>query len=175
MLRRILFYWLTSLGCAAAGYGVLWALLPGHRVFGAPYGMYLYHDAHPLAYLTLCCGVFGPLAASATEAFRWRGRWGRVGVVALLALATVGLSSPLGGMLWEWHDMRAGYFPADWARVSFLNGARDGLLLGWFIVLLSLPYNVLGLLVCYALLAAGARCFPPPLADINPETTQRPH
>ena len=95
-------------------------------------------------------------------------------MVALLALATLGLSSPLGGMRWEWHDMRAGYFPADWARVLVLNGARDGLLLGWFIVLLSIPYNVLGLLVCYGLLAAGARRFPPPLADINLETTQRP-
>jgi hypothetical protein len=156
----MLFYWLTSFGCAVAGYGLLWALLPGHRVFGAPYGMCLYHSAHPLSYIALCCGVFGPLAAGAADAFRRRGRWGRVGVVALLALATVALSTPLGGMLWEWHDMRAGYFPADWARVLFLNGTRDGLTVGWFIILLSIPYNVLGLLVCYGLLAVGARHFP---------------
>lgn len=56
--------------------------------------------------------------------------------------------------------MRAGYFPADWARVLFLSGALDGLLLGWFIVLLSVPYTVLGLLVCHGLLAAAARRFP---------------
>ena len=68
--RRILFYWLMSLGYAAPGYGVLWALLPGHRVVGTPYGMYLYPDAHPLAYISLCCGVFSPLAALATDAFR---------------------------------------------------------------------------------------------------------
>lgn len=73
----------------------------------------------------------------------------------------VALSSPLGGMLWEWHDMRVGSFPADWARVLFPNGARDGLTVGWFIVLLSIPYNVLGLLVSYGLLAAGARRFTP--------------
>jgi hypothetical protein len=42
----------------------------------------------------------------------------------------------------------------------FRNGARDGLLMGWLIVLLSVPYNVLGLLVCYGLLVAGARRFP---------------
>lgn len=161
VLKRTLFYWLTAIACATAGYGLLWALLPGHHVFGAPYGMFLYPDAHPLAYIALCCGVFGPLAARATESFRRRGHWGRVGVVALVALATVGLSSPLGGMLWEWHDMRAGYFPDDWARVLFLNGARDGLTVGWFIVLLSVPYNVLGLLVCYGLLAAGGRRFLP--------------
>ena len=161
MLKRTLFYWLTSFVIATAGYFLLWALLPLHHVFGNPYGMFLYQDRYPLAYIALCCVIFGPLAARATDAFRRRGRWGRVGVVALLALATVVLSSPLGGMLWEWHDMRAGYFPDDWASVLFLNGARDGLTVGWFIVLLSVPYNVLGLLVCYGLLAAGARRFPP--------------
>ena len=160
MLKRILFYWLTAFGCATAGYFLLWALLPMHHVFGNPYGMFLYQDRYPLAYIALCCGCFAPLAAGATDAFRRCGRGGRVGVVALLALATVVLSSPLGGMLWEWHDMRAGYFPNDWPHVLFLDGARDGLTLGWFIVLLSVPYNVLGLLVCYGLLAAGARRFP---------------
>jgi hypothetical protein len=160
MLKRILFYWLTAFACATAGYGLLWALLPRHHVFGAPYGMFLYQDAHPLAYIALCCALFGPLAAGATTAFGRRGRGGRVGVVGLLALATVAVSSPLGGMLWHWHDMRAGYFPADWVRILFLTGPRDGLTLGWLIVLLSIPYNVLGLLVCYGLLVAGVRRFP---------------
>jgi hypothetical protein len=160
VLKRMLFYWFTAFGCAALGYGLLWALLPGHRVFGAPYGMFLYQDTHPLAYIALSCGAFGPLAAGATGAFGRRGRVGRVGVVCLLALATIVLSAPLGGMLWHWHDMRAGYFPDDWARVLFLNGARDGLILGWVVVLLSVPYNVLGMLVCYGLLATGTRRFP---------------
>jgi len=160
VLKRILFYWLTAFGCATAGYFLLWLLLPGHHVFGNLYGMYLYQDRYPLAYIALCCGCFSPLAAGATDAFGRRGRWGRVGVVLLLALTTVVLSSPLGGMLWEWHDMQAGYFPADWVHVLFLNGARDGLIMGWLIVLLSVPYNVLGLLVCYSLLQAGTRRFP---------------
>lgn len=160
VLKQILFYWLTSFACATLGYGLLWALLPGHHVFGALYRMFLYHEAHPLAYIALCCGVFGPLAAGATDAFGRRGRWGRVGVVGLLALATVVISAPLGGMLWHWHDMQAGYFPTDWVRILLLRGLRDGLTLGWLIVLLSVPYNALGLLVCYVLLAAGARRFP---------------
>ncbi|MBF9221317.1 hypothetical protein [Hymenobacter ruricola] len=158
MLPRTGYYWLTSFGCAAAGYGLLWLLLPGHHVFGAPYRMILYHEAHPLAYIALCCGCFGPLAAVATDAFRRRGRWGRLGVVGLLALATVALSSPLGGLLWHWHDMQAGYFPADWPR-QLVAGAAEGLTTGWLIVLLSVPYNVLGLLVCYGLLATGAGRF----------------
>ncbi|MBO2007609.1 hypothetical protein [Hymenobacter negativus] len=160
VLKRIIFYWLTAFGCATVGYGLLWALLPGHHVFGAPYGMYLYQDAHPLAYIALCCGCFGPLAAGATDTFGRRGRWGQVGIVGLVALATVVVSAPLGGMLWEWHDMQAGYFPSNWGRILLLNGFGDGLALGWLIVLLSVPYNVLGLLVCYGLLRAGARRFP---------------
>jgi len=164
VLQRTVFYWLRAFACATLGYFLLWALLPRHYVFGNPYGMILYQDRYPLAYIALCCACFGPLAAGATNAFRRRGPWGRVGVVALLALATVVLSSPLGGMLWEWHDMRAGYFPDNWAQVLFLNGARDGLTVGWFIVLLSVPYNVLGLLVCYRLMAAGARRFPAPVS-----------
>ena len=159
MLKRTVFYWLTSFACAAAGYGLLRALLPGHHVFGALYRMFLYHEAHPLAYIALCCGCYGPLAARATPLFGRCGRWQRAGVVALLALATVGVSSPLGGMLWYWHDMQAGYFPAHWGS-TLLSGAWEGLVLGWLIVLLSIPYNVLGLLVCYGLLAAGARWLP---------------
>lgn len=157
MLPRTIFYWFTSFGCATAGYGLLWALLPGHHVFGAPYRMLLYHEAHPLAYIGLCCAWFGPLAAGATGAFGRRRGWGRVGVAALLALATLALSAPLGGMLWQWHDMQAGYFPPGWGRHLLLNGSRDGLAIGWLVVVLSVPYNVLGLGVCYGLLAAGAR------------------
>ena len=160
MLKRTLFYWLTAFACATAGYGLLWLLLPGHHVFGALYRMFLYHEAHPLAYIALCCGCFGPLAAGATDAFRQRGRRGRVGVVGLLALATVVGSAPLGGMLWYWHDMQAGYFPAGWGRILLLSGSRDGWALGWLVVLLSVPYNVFGLLVCYGLLAVGAQRFP---------------
>jgi hypothetical protein len=80
-------------------------------------------------------------------------------MVGLLALGTVLLASPLGGMLWYWHDMRAGFFPPDWLSTLLLQGSRDGLLLGWLIVSLSIPYNLLGLLTCYGLLTVGARWF----------------
>ncbi|UOQ53404.1 hypothetical protein [Hymenobacter cellulosivorans] len=159
MFRRILFFTLTSWVLAVAGYYVLRVLLPNGHVFGAWYLMLLYHEAHPLAYITLCCACFGPLAALTLNSWARRGGWGRAGIVALLALATVAVASPLGGMLWYWHDMRAGYFPPDWLPTLLLHGCRDGLALGWLIVALSIPYNVLGLLVCYGLLAAGARRF----------------
>jgi len=160
MWRRTLFYGLTSFGCAAVGYGLLAWALPGHHVFGAPYRMLLYHEAHPLAYIGLCCVLFGPLAAMATEAFRRRAGWGRVGVLAVVALATLTLSAPLGGMLWYWHDMRVGYFPPHWVQRLLLAGGCDGLAVGWLVVLLSVPYNALGLAVGYGLLVAGVRRFP---------------
>ena len=55
--------------------------------------------------------------------------------------------------------MQAGYFPNYWGR-QLLAGAWEGLTTGWLILLLSVPYNGLGLLVCYGLLAVETRRFP---------------
>lgn len=153
--RRLGFFWLSSLTLATAGYYLLRTGLPGHRVFGSWYRMLEYHDQHPLPYIALCCFVFGVLAARYAPAIARRAFGGRVGGTALLLAATVLLSSPFGGMLWYLHDMQAGYFPANWPTVLLLDGARDGLLIGWLIVLLSVPYNVLGAVLGYYLLCKG--------------------
>jgi hypothetical protein len=168
MLKRTVFFWLSSFGLAAAGYYLLRLLVPGGHVFGAWYRMLRYHEAHPLAYIALCCLCYGPLAAAALGSWRRRGFPGRLGLVSLLALGTVALASPLGGMLWHWHDMQAGYFPAGWLP-KLLHGSRDGLLLGWLIVLLSVPYTGLGLLASYGLLTTGARLFTPGAAGSEPD------
>jgi hypothetical protein len=84
---------------------------------------------------------------------------GRSGIVGIIVLLTVALSAPLGGMLWHWHDMQAGYFPAHWQRILLAEGSRDGLVVGWLVVLLSVPYNVLGIIICYFLTRTGARLF----------------
>ena len=55
--------------------------------------------------------------------------------------------------------MQAGYFPAHWRRVLLAEGGRNGLVVGWLVVLLSVPYNVLGVIVCYFLTRTGARLF----------------
>ncbi|GAB3635798.1 hypothetical protein GCM10027422_13880 [Hymenobacter arcticus] len=165
MLKRVLFFWVTSFGLATAGYYLLWLLLPGHRVFGAWYLMLLYHDAHPVQYIALCCFFYGPLAAGATGFFRRRDTSGRVGVVCAICAVTVGLSAPFGGMLWHFHDMQAGYFPPDWGRVLLVDGSRDGLAMGWLIVLLSIPYTLLGVVGCYFLTKAGAGLFYPELSQ----------
>lgn len=65
-------------------------------------------------------------------------------------LLTILLSSAPGGVLWKVHDMYAGYFPAD-ARlwIDLLWGAKKGLSEGWVIILISVPYNVIGVLLGY--------------------------
>ena len=148
-VRRLGFFWLSSFGLATAGYYLLWLLMPGHYVFGGLYRMFMYHEAHPLPYIALCCFVFGLLAACFAPAIARRPWWGRVGGTALLLAATVLLSSPFGGMLWHLHDMQAGYFPHDWVAVLLHEGVPEGLQLGWLVVGLSVPYNVLGAVVGY--------------------------
>lgn len=170
MLKRTVFFWLTSFGAATAGYYLLWLVLPGHQVFGALYRMFLYHNAHPVAFIALVCLCYGPLAAGAARAFSRRGQRGRVMVTLLVIVLTTGISSPLGGMLWYWYDMRAGYFPADWGRILLVQGSLDGWAVGWLVMLLSIPYSWLGLPVCYYLLQAGNRLFPPCSPALAPLT-----
>lgn len=161
MYQRLLFFWSTSFSLAVAGYYLLWWLLPGHQVFGALYRMPLYQNTQPVAYMAICCFFYGWLAAWQAHSFLRRGTAGRVGVVALLCGLIVLLSAPFGGMLWHWQDMQAGYFPARWQHVLLADGLRDGLRVGWLVVLASIPYAQLGVVGCYFLTRAGARLFAP--------------
>jgi hypothetical protein len=52
-------------------------------------------------------------------------------------------------MLWFYHDMQAGYFPANWTNRMVSNGISMGLSTGWLIIMLSIPYNILGLVAAY--------------------------
>jgi len=55
--------------------------------------------------------------------------------------------------------MKAGYFPRDWAGTMIACGFHDGLVMGWLIVLLSTPYNIIGTIICFFLTKAGADIF----------------
>jgi len=57
-----------------------------------------------------------------------------------------------GGLLWAIHEMQTGYFPSLSVMIdAFIWAATTGLVVGWLIVGLSMPYNFLGLLVGYNL------------------------
>ena len=67
-------------------------------------------------------------------------------------MATPLLASPLGGMLWHLHDMLAGYFPDSWGQ-KLMDGAGEGIMIGWLIILMSVPYNA----ICAVLGILGTR------------------
>ena len=150
------FYWLASFLLASGGYFVLRAVLPSGAVFGAWYRMLLYHWSHPLAYIAIPCFFYGILATLFTKNFTQKTARTQLGRTAIVIGLTVLLSSPFGGMLWCFHDMQAGYFPANWLWVMLSEGTLQGLALGWLVVLLSVPYSLLGCAVCYFLNKAGA-------------------
>lgn len=128
---------------AVGGYWMLQTVFGQRHVFGGLYRMFLYHEQHPVPYLGLVALVYSVLAAAwgvRTRAVGWRWHLGLLGVL----VATLLLSSAAGGMLWTWHDMQAGYVP-PWGRsiAALAGGAVNGVLLGWLIVGLSFPFNVL--------------------------------
>ncbi|MBR6545026.1 MAG: hypothetical protein IKT66_06390, partial [Alistipes sp.] len=75
------------------------------------------------------------------------GVWRILEVLAVILAALV-LACPLGGMLWHFHDMLAGFFPSFWLR-KLVGGFVDGLMIGPLLILYSFPYNVMGLIVGY--------------------------
>ncbi len=84
---------------------------------------------------------------------------GRIYLTFLIIVLTILISSPFGGMLWHYHDMKAGYFPENWISKMISKGFIEGLQLGWFIILLSFPYNIFGSIICYFLTKKGIELF----------------
>ena len=79
-----------------------------------------------------------------------RQRRGVLRILEVLAVILVALviACPLGGMLWHFHDMLAGFFPDFWLR-KLLGGIVDGLMVGPRLIFYSFPYNLIGLIVGY--------------------------
>ena len=155
--KRLLFYWVTSFVIAVSGYYLLSLIFYG--VFGSLYRMVLYHFDHPIQYILIPCFFYGLMATSFSDRFLEKETKGKVLTTMLIIFLTILLSSPFGGMLWFLHDMQAGYFPADWFIKMMIQGGMDGIAIGWLIILLSFPYNILGVVVCYFLTKKGSELF----------------
>lgn len=136
-----------SFGLAALIYHALALLTNGLLIFGVLPRMFLYHWQYPNQYIALVCLVYALLATALAPRIAHR-----PSLAIWIVLATPLLASPLGGMLWYLHDMQAGYFPNSWGK-RLMDGAGEGILLGWLIVLLSFPYNV----ICALLGIRGTR------------------
>jgi len=155
-VKSLFFFWSTSALLAIGVYYILWLIMPSHRVFGAFFHMNLYHYRYPVPYILIVCFFYGIVATLFTDRFVRQTQLRQIITTLIIVILTVLISSPFGGMLWHYHDMQAGFFPGDWKRKMVKNGIRDGLSIGWFIIAISIPYNIIGILICYYLTRKGA-------------------
>lgn len=151
MKKRLLAFFAffgCSFGLAALIYHAMALLTKGPFIFGVLPRMFLYHWIYPNHHIALVCLIYALLAAAFAPRIARR-----PSLAIWIVLVTPLLASPLGGMLWHLHDMLEGYFPTSWLKKLLLDGALEGAGLGWLIVLLSFPYNV----ICALLGIRGTR------------------
>jgi len=116
--------------------------------FGGLFRMFMYHEAHPFQYIGIVAVVFGILGAGWVRFFGVTEGWKRWVSILLCIVFTIFVASVPGGILWKIHDMQAGYF-TEGARFwrDLWWGAKEGLLVGWFVMLISIPYNLIGIVI----------------------------
>ena len=125
------------------------SLLMGESAFAWMPCMFEYHEQHPMQYIGVVAVCYALVAAVWTMCMKWQRR-GVLRILEVLAVILVALviACPLGGMLWHFHDMLAGFFPDFWLR-KLLGGIVDGLMVGPRLIFYSFPYNLIGLIVGY--------------------------
>ncbi len=157
--KRLIYFWITSFLIATICYYLLWLIMPRHYVFGTWFRMFLYHYQHPIQYILIPCFFYGIIATLYSDKFYTQSSKRQILTTIFIVILTTLISSPFGGILWFYHDMQAGYFPTNWIDRMTSNGISMGLSIGWLIIVLSIPYNILGLVVCHFLTKTGARQF----------------
>ena len=155
-LKLFTFFASSTFVLGSVGYLVLHAVMPHGRVFGALYRMFLYHDEYPFQYIMVVALTYAVIATAC--ALRWSHLlgWRRFATIVGVIVATILIASVPGGVLWKLHDMQAGYFPTGarfWGDLFW--GASMGLQVGWLVIALSPPFNIIGLVVGYAVTIYG--------------------
>ncbi len=153
---KLVFFWLASAASAIPGYYILLAVFPDRSVFISLYRMFGYHNRNPIEFILIPCFFYGILAAIYSSRFLKQNFKRQFLTTCIIVLLTVLLSSPVGGMLWYYHDMEAGFFLKNWISLMISRGFGDGLMLGWIIAFFSLPYSLLGMIVCYFITRWGS-------------------
>jgi hypothetical protein len=147
-LYTFVLLFVTAYTVGAVGFFVLFDILKWGLTFGILPRMPPYQYEHPFQYVAVVAvpyGFFGALwvkfMGSSVGFYRWLGLIGMI-------LGTVIISSCLGGMLWEFHDMQAGFFPSRERMIAaFEDGAETGLWVGPILTALSFPLNLVSLIV----------------------------
>ena len=141
-------YFVVCLGGLWSLY-MLVSLLIGGPAFAWVPRRFVYHEQHPMQYIGVVAVCYALVAALWTVCMK-RQRRGVLRILEVLAVILVALvlACPLGGMLWHFHDMLAGFFPDFWLR-KLVGGFVDGLIVGPLLVFYSFPYNLMALIVGY--------------------------
>ena len=141
-------YFVVCFGGLGSLYRLVSLLMRESAFAGAP-RMFVYHEQHPMQYIGIVAVSYALVAALWTVCMK-RPRRGvsRMLEVLVVILVALALACPLGGMLWHFHDMQAGFFPNFWLR-KLLGGFADGLMIGPRLIFYSFPYNLIGVIVGY--------------------------
>lgn len=157
--KRLLFYWAASFIIATVLYFILLAIMPNNYVFGSLYRMFLYHEEYPISFIAIPCFFYGIIANFMSDKFAKLNISKQILLTIAIITFTILISSPFGGMLWHYYDMKAGYFPSNWAAKMIKLGFEWGLEGGWLIFCLSIPYNIICSIACYFLTKKGSELF----------------
>ena len=140
------------------GYKMVQSLTPNDHVFGGLHRMFFYHESHPIQYIAIVAFTYALVATGCALRCPHLYGWRQSGAIVAIILLTILVASVPGGVLWKIHDMQAGFFPKGfrfWG--DLLWGASAGLQVGWLVIALSMPYNIVGLIAGYGVTRLGFR------------------
>ncbi|MCL1971513.1 MAG: hypothetical protein FWG57_00800 [Endomicrobia bacterium] len=146
-LLKFITAFVASFIFAIACYDIL--LFFGIKPFADFYRMYAYHSAYYWQFIFIMCFVFSILAVLFSKKFKTLSLKKQILLTLLIIVLTIIISSPIGGMLWHLHDMLAGHFPKKWLWKLIRYGFREGVQMGWLIILFSAPYNLIGAVISF--------------------------
>ncbi|RYD19234.1 MAG: hypothetical protein EOP88_19770 [Verrucomicrobiaceae bacterium] len=152
---------------AICGYFSLWLVIPEDSDIGAMYDLFKYHWSHPfhqIGLVSLCYALVAtPVILSPADPVR---RWPKSSTLFIVVLSLI-IATPGGGVLWVLHDMRAGHVPegqAVWDHIGW--GIGYAVSISWLVILVSVPYNLFGLVLGHLVTRQGYRMtlvpLPPP-------------
>lgn len=170
-LKLFGFFVASAFLISSCAYLLLRSVMPHGYVFAGLPRMFMYHETHPFQYIAIVALIYG-VVATVCVIYRpkltgWRLR---IAAVSIMLVTIVAASVP-GGVLWKIHDMQAGFFPtgAEFWK-DLLWGASTGLQGGWFVIALSFPYNIIGLIAGYAVTLGGFRMAANSRAEFNSQS-----
>lgn len=156
---------------AACGYFSLWLVIPEDSDIGAMYQIVKYHWSHPfhqIGLVSLCYALVATLVIlSPVDPVR---RWPKSSTLFIVILSLI-IASPAGGVLWVLHDMQAGYVSEGqrfWEHIGW--GISYAVSISWLVILISVPYNLFGLVLGHLVTMQGYRMtlVPPVPSDTLP-------